>query len=83
MGESLPKEDEQPLRDLIRNSDGVVHVDQFSTVYFGPEKALLSADVSFDSAMDTETIDERITSIENAVMERAPQVKRVYIEPEI
>ncbi|MFC7228386.1 cation diffusion facilitator family transporter [Salinirubellus salinus] len=83
MGESLPKEDERPLRELIRNSDGVVHVDQFSTVYFGPEKALLAADVSFDSAMDTESIDDRISAIEQAVMDRAPQVKRVYIEPEL
>jgi len=83
MGESLPKEDELPLRELIRNSEGVVHVDQFSTVYFGPEKALLAADVSFDPAMDTGEIDERITSIEAAVMDAAPQIKRVYIEPEV
>jgi len=83
MGESLPKEDEQPLRDLINRSDGVVHVDEFSTVYFGPERALLTADVSFDPAMETGTIDKRITSIENALIDAAPQIKRVYIEPEL
>ena len=83
LGESLPKEDEAPLRELIRNSEAVVHINGFSTVYFGPEKAMLAADVSFDPSLDTETIDERITSIEAAVRERSPQIKRVYIEPEI
>jgi cation diffusion facilitator family transporter len=83
LGESLPKEDEAPLRELIAGSDGVVHVDLLSTVYFGPEKALLAADVSFDPALETEEIDERISSIGQAVMERSPQIRRVFIEPEV
>jgi cation diffusion facilitator family transporter len=83
LGESLPKEDEIPLRELIRDSEGVVHVDRFSTVYFGPERAMLTADVSFDPDMDTESIDERIGAIETAVREQSPHIKRVYIEPEI
>jgi hypothetical protein len=33
--------------------------------------------------METGNIDRRITSIENAVIDAAPQIKRVYIEPEV
>ena len=83
IGESLPSEDERPLRDLIRNAPGVAHVDDLRTVYFGPERAILTADVSFGPEMDTEDIDDRISSIEREIMSTEPSIKRVYIEPEV
>jgi cation diffusion facilitator family transporter len=83
LGESLPKEDEGPLRELIRNAPGVTHVDALQTVYFGPERALLTADVSFDPGMETGEIDDRIASIEEEIMSRDSSIKRVYIEPEV
>ena len=83
LGESLPKEDEGPLRELIRNAPGVTHVDALQTVYFGPERALLTADVSFDPGMGTGEIDDRIASIEEEIMSRDSSIKRVYIEPEV
>jgi len=83
LGESLPTEDEKPLRELIRNTPGVAHVDDLRTVYFGPERAVLTADVSFEPGMDTGKIDARITSIEEEIMSRNSSVKRVYIEPEV
>ncbi|PSQ10455.1 cation transporter [Halobacteriales archaeon QS_5_70_15] len=83
LGESLPTEDEKPLRELIRNTPGVAHVDDLRTVYFGPERAVLTADVSFEPGMDAGKIDARITSIEEEIMSRNSSVKRVYIEPEV
>ena len=83
LGESLPVEDEAPLRKLIRESPGVVHIDDMRTVYFGPERAVLTADVSFDTELDTEEIDDRITSIEQEIMSMDTSIKRVYIEPEV
>ncbi|MDX1747975.1 MAG: cation diffusion facilitator family transporter [Halobacteriales archaeon] len=83
LGESLPVEDEAPLRKLIRESPGVVPIDDMRTVYFGPERAVLTADVSFDTELDTEEIDDRITSIEQEIMSMDTSIKRVYIEPEV
>jgi cation diffusion facilitator family transporter len=83
LGESLPTEDEAPLRELIRNTPGVAHIDDLRTVYFGPERAVLTADVSFDPGMATEEIDDLITAIEEEVTSTSPSIKRVYIEPEI
>jgi cation diffusion facilitator family transporter len=82
MGESLAEEDESPLRALIREAQGVVHVDDLRTVYFGPERALLTADVSFEPGMATDEIGERITAIEERIMAENDDIKRVYIEPE-
>ena len=83
LGESLPKEDERPLRELIRDAQGVTHVDDLRTVYFGPERAMLAADVSFDPGMDTAEIDDRISAIEEEITSADPSIKRVYIEPEL
>ncbi|MFB6106519.1 MAG: cation diffusion facilitator family transporter [Halobacteriaceae archaeon] len=83
IGESLPPRDEARLRDLILDHEGVVHVDVFRTVYFGPERAVVTADVSFDPDLETETIDDVITDIEDAIRHADDRIQHVYIEPEI
>jgi cation diffusion facilitator family transporter len=83
IGESLPADEEEKLRGVIREWDGVTHIDEFRTVYFGPERLLVTADVTFDESLDVETIDGSITDIEAELMRREPQVRTVYIEPEV
>ncbi|MDS0297493.1 cation diffusion facilitator family transporter [Halogeometricum sp. S1BR25-6] len=83
LGESLPKDVEDRLRDVVRNHPGVVHVDNFRTVHVGPEKVLVNADVSFESDLDTDDIDTDITRIEEKLKREDARVKFVYIEPEL
>jgi len=83
IGESIPRDEEMKLRDIIREWAGVEHIDEFRTVYFGPERLIVTADVSFDDTLDVENIDDAITGIEDAIIKHEPQVRKVYIEPEI
>jgi divalent metal cation (Fe/Co/Zn/Cd) transporter len=83
VGESLPVEVEETLRGEISDHEGVIEIDGFRTMFIGPGQALVTADVSFDPGMDTEEIDDRITSIEEDIMSSDPSIKRVYIEPEV
>jgi divalent metal cation (Fe/Co/Zn/Cd) transporter len=82
LGESLPDVDEKPLRELVEEWDGVDGIVGFRTVYFGPEEILVTADIAFESALDTDEIDTRITDIEDALREADHNVGKVYIEPE-
>jgi cation diffusion facilitator family transporter len=82
IGESLPKGDEERLREVIRNHDGVVHVDRFGTVFFGPGNVVVTADVSFDPGRDTTTIDDEITAIEEKLRAADSRIGMVYLEPE-
>ncbi|WP_247003695.1 cation diffusion facilitator family transporter [Halosolutus gelatinilyticus] len=82
LGESLPEPAEDELRAIVAGWDGVTDVVDFRTVYFGAEELLVAADVAFEPDLDTETIDERITAIELALMDHDEQVQKVYIEPE-
>ena len=82
LGESLPAAEERDLREVVADWDGVDEIVDFRTVYFGPEEVIVTGDVEFDPDLDTETIDERITAIEDALVDTNPQVRKVYIEPE-
>ena len=82
LGESLPAAEERDLRKVVADWDGVDEIVDFRTVYFGPEEVIVTADVEFDPALETIGIDERITAIEDALMDANPQVRKVYIEPE-
>jgi len=82
IGESLPGEDEQALREIIRQQEDVVDIVGFRTVYFGPEELLVTADVEFADDLDTDTLNARITAIEDALKAANGSVEKVYIEPE-
>jgi cation diffusion facilitator family transporter len=83
LGESLEVDVEDRLRGIIRDHEGVAHVDEFRTMFIGPGKALVAADVSFNSALDTGDLDEDIDQIETMLREADDRVKIVYIEPEV
>jgi cation diffusion facilitator family transporter len=82
IGESVPKEQERELREIVASGDGVVELVDFRTVYFGPNRILVAADVAFDPAIEADEIDERITRLEDDVIAANSGVKKVYIEPE-
>jgi len=82
IGESLPKDAESPLRDVVAGWDGVENVADFRTVFFGPQRLVVTADVAFTEGMSTEAIDDAITAIESELKAREPSVKTVYIEPQ-
>ncbi|WP_135821895.1 cation diffusion facilitator family transporter [Halostella litorea] len=82
IGESVPKEKERELREIVAGGDGVVEVVDFRTVYFGPNRILVAADVAFDPSIDADEMDDLITRLEDDVIAANSGVKKVYIEPE-
>ncbi|MEE6210638.1 cation diffusion facilitator family transporter [Salarchaeum sp. III] len=83
LGESLQKEEENELRAIVADWEGVTEIVDFRTVFFGPNQVLVTADVSFDSSWNTERIDDAITAIEDDLQAANSDVKKVYIEPEV
>lgn len=82
LGESLPVNDENRLREIAANWDGVTNVVDFRTVYFGPDSVIIAADIAFEPDLDTGEIDTRISAIEAAIREAHAGAEKVYIEPE-
>jgi cation diffusion facilitator family transporter len=82
LGESLPDDDEQVLRRIIEDHEDVTSIVGFRTVYFGPERLLVTADIEFSDDLDAEQVTNRITAIEDELTAANSSIKKVYIEPE-
>jgi len=82
LGESLPKDEERRLREIIAGNEHVDRIVDFRTVYFGPNEVILSADIAFGDGLDTASMDEVITAIEDELKAASGDIRKVYIEPE-
>jgi len=83
LGESLDAPVEAKLRSLVEDRPGVLHIDDFRTVFVGPGRVLVTADVSFDPDTVTDSLDADIREIESDLKAADDRVKLVYIEPEV
>jgi cation diffusion facilitator family transporter len=83
LGESLPRDEEQRLREVVDGWAGVDRVVDLRSVYFGPEQVVVTADVEFAPGLDGAELDERITAIEDALREADEGIQKVYVEPEV
>jgi len=82
LGESLPKDEERKLRDIIAESEDVDRIVDFRTVYFGPNEVIVSADIAFIDGIETSEMDDIITGIEDELKAANGDIRKVYIEPE-
>ena len=83
LGESLPASEENSLRKIVETWESVVRIEDFRTVYFGPDEIVVTADIEFEDHLDTGEIDETITAIEDALQADNSAVSKIYIEPEV
>jgi cation diffusion facilitator family transporter len=82
LGESLPKSDEDELRRVVREFDTVEEIVDLRTVYFGPNDAIITADLVFAAGLDTAEMDDEITRLEDELKAANDSISKVYIEPE-
>jgi cation diffusion facilitator family transporter len=83
LGESAPKDVESELQAAVEEHEGVTHVDAFRTVFVGPGRLLVTADVSFDDTLRTVGIDGAIEEIETDLRAADDRISFVYVEPEL
>ncbi|WP_436925355.1 cation diffusion facilitator family transporter [Halosimplex amylolyticum] len=83
LGESLPQDEERKLRAIVTDREEVDRIVDFRTVYFGPERIVVSADVEFAPGFQGGDLDAIITEIEEEMKATNGSVRTVYIEPEV
>jgi cation diffusion facilitator family transporter len=83
LGESVPADVEDELREAVRSRKDVVHVDGFRSMFVGAGTLLVVADVSFDPGLDTGEVDAAIGAIEADLRAVDGRVRYVYLEPEL
>jgi len=83
LGESMGEAVEDRLRARIESQEGVAHVDDLRTMFIGPARALVTADVSFAPDRVADDIDADVAAIERSLKEADERVKVVYVETEV
>jgi cation diffusion facilitator family transporter len=81
LGEALASEDAATLRELLADDEAVSGVVDFRSVYFGPERVLVVADVTFDPALSADDIESHIDRLAEELRATNDHIGRVYIEP--
>lgn len=81
LGESLGKDAEDRLRDILADGEGILGVEDLQTTFVGPQKVLVVGDVRFETDLSPAEVDLAIEGVENAFREADDRVTFVYLEP--
>lgn len=82
IGEGLNGEELRRLARIVEANPNVRKCGRILSLYLGPHDLLVTIDVTFEDAVDRESIDHTIDSIERAIVAAFPQTTRIFIEPE-
>ena len=75
--------DAETAREIRRIAAEHGHVQRAAwplTMHLGPDDVLLAMDIEFDPHLPAEEVQHEVNRIEQAIRERYPEVKRIYIE---
>jgi len=80
IGESAHRETREKLRALIRDTDGVLAVNELLTMHLGPRDILLNLSVDFDDKLSSVEVERLVTTMERRIKSEFPEVTRVFVE---
>jgi cation diffusion facilitator family transporter len=70
------------IRSLLREEEGIERINEVLSVHMGPEYVLVTISADFRDEIRAGKLEQTIASIEKAIRERYPEVKRIFIEAE-
>ncbi|WP_232703364.1 cation diffusion facilitator family transporter [Halobacterium wangiae] len=82
LGESIAEGEEDRLRTVVGDFDGVQSLVDLRTVFFGPNDIVVTADVEFVHGLETREMEDTITALKDALKAANPSITKVYVEPE-
>ncbi len=70
------------IRDVLEASTDVRYVNEILTMHMGPDFILANISVNFDDAISAQQVETEIARIDQAIKQKFPPIKRVFIEAE-
>jgi cation diffusion facilitator family transporter len=80
LGEAVPPEDEERLREIITSFDEVTDILRLLTMHLGPNAVLVNAEIHVVDGLDTDQIEELLERITEVMREEVPEVAETFIE---
>jgi cation diffusion facilitator family transporter len=80
VGEGIQPETARTIQQLLKSEAGVTEVGPVLSMYIGPEEALVAVEVRFAPKTPTADAAEAVRRAQDAIRERYPKLKRIYID---
>jgi divalent metal cation (Fe/Co/Zn/Cd) transporter len=81
LGESADSDVVQAIRTLVSGDRAVERVGRILTMYLGPDEMLVIINADFEDALRAPEIESAVQRLEDAVRQRYPVARRIFIEP--
>jgi cation diffusion facilitator family transporter len=82
IGESANQTVIKGIRAIIRDQDGVDHINEVLTMHMGPDYVLANISIDFRDDIMAGDLEEIIAGIDMQIKEAFPAVKRIFVEAE-
>lgn len=83
LGEAGDPEIHDAVRDIVANTDELSRVLHLISVQQGPGEVMLSVKIAFAESMSIESVCETINAFEKKLRDRRPEVRWIFVEPDI
>jgi len=83
VGEGADPEVLKEVKAILGEDDSINHVIALRTLHLGPEDILLAAKLEFNERLTAREISNLINGFERDIRAKYPQIRRIYIEPDI
>ncbi|MGI9437624.1 MAG: cation diffusion facilitator family transporter [Geminicoccaceae bacterium] len=80
IGEAVKPETSRGIRSILSRQHGIHKVNEQRSMHLGPEDVLLAISVDFASDLSADQVEDTISTMEQEIKSRYPEVKRVFIE---
>jgi cation diffusion facilitator family transporter len=80
LGEAVPPEDEERLREIMTSFEEVTDVLRLLTMHLGPDAVLVNTEIHVIDGLDTDQIEDLLERITQRMREEMPEVAQTFIE---
>ncbi len=80
LGEAVPPEDEERLREIMTSFEEVTDVLRLLTMHLGPDAVLVNTEIHVVDGLDTDQIEDLLERITQRIREEMPEVVQTFIE---
>jgi divalent metal cation (Fe/Co/Zn/Cd) transporter len=83
LGERADEEIERAVRDIISKGGPITEILSLITLQQGPGEVVLAAKVRINASLQGDAVGRAINEFEQAVHDRCPEVRWLFVEPDI
>ena len=79
-GEGVAPQTRRAMRSLVAGQPGVLRINEFLTMHFGPEEVLVAMSLDFRDSLSAAQVEQTVSAVEERLKAAHPEVKRVFVE---